>query len=313
MSQSTKWYSVDLKAMAVLYRLYIQAFSRFAKRRSPHTSEAHADRYRHFEQQEVRAFADLDAEATELGNQYRGLGVSVGLLGALIIFLAVAPTGLRLGGPVMVVFGAAKLAAMVTMFLLIWHHAFRSKLRTRWIIARRRAELQRYQTLRASMDQLRKIPPAADAALNLRNELARILDDQVKYNSGKAATYATIEWCSDRAGWAGFLIAVLAAFWLFLADLEIVRDQPWLIFLTTALPALVGAIHGINGFLQVGTLADQHLAMSRHLGELSVRLRKTEGGGNEKLQEVAEEAYRHLTDRDTQWVDTARKLGLKPV
>jgi hypothetical protein len=83
------------------------------------------------------------------------------------------------------------------------------------------------------------------------------------------------------------------------------------LLLTVFVPALIGAIHGINGFLKLGDLAEDHLTMSARLSQVAEELERTPAGDAIRLTELSELVYQLLTNRDVQWTDTANRLGLK--
>jgi hypothetical protein len=95
-------------------------------------------------------FESVDKLATKLGNRYRGMGVMVGVMGVGIIFCAIGPFALQLNGQVEGVLGGLKIVLMVSMLLLVWAGTC-SRVKDRWITARREAEMLRYADLHQSI------------------------------------------------------------------------------------------------------------------------------------------------------------------
>lgn len=247
----------------------------------------------------LSGFEALDEHATRLGNRYRGIGVSVGILGALIVFCALAPLGFALDEAQARLIGACEVGLMLLTIILI---AFgrKSAIRQTWIAARRQAEAMRYQGLAAHIEK-----NDDQAAGQCLAELLEGEAGQIKYNQSKALQYELLESASRLVTWGAFFVA------LFGAVLHLFMHAHWLIFLTAFLPALVGVIHAINGFLQIGELADEHHVMANRLEEILVRLHSPKGSADELLN-LARLAYQLLTTRDAKWADSATKLDLKP-
>jgi|SRR5690554_1500444 len=261
-------------------------------------------------------FEEADALATRLGNRYRGIGVSVGILGILIILFAIAPTALEITGLLELVLGIAKVLSMAVMVGLVVYGS-RSGLRRRWITARRHAESLRYQSLFCQIQCLKDLLAQEERNKSMISEAARLKDQvtnllgagtkhcQISYNKRKGHQYEAVERIGDRLGWIGFFLAFSAAlshlFW----------HASWLLLLTVFVPALIGAIHGINGFLKLGDLAEDHLTMSARLSQVAEELERTPAGDAIRLTELSELVYQLLTNRDVQWTDTANRLGLK--
>lgn len=249
-----------------------------------------------------KRFVDIDNEATALGNQYRGIGVTVGLLGVLIIFCAVAPDGFESGHTATLIFTISKILMMLWMAYLVWK-TVNSKLRSKWITARLNAEILRYKLLQNSIENLQKTPEDPTASARVMQELNTVFDSQIEYNKAKASQYQAIEQLSEYLGWIGFAIALTGA------CLHLVIHQSWLIFPTAFVPAFIGAIHGINGFLRLSDMSEDHFTMAKQLESVHSELKI--GYDTLKLIELAQTTYQILTKRDLQWVETAEKLGLK--
>lgn len=250
-----------------------------------------------------RSFEQIDAAATNLGNEYRGVGVAVGLLGVLIVFCALAPIGFELGHTATLAVTLVKIVLMAFTVCLVVR-TNRKGLRGKWIAARIKAEMLRYQFLRVAIQRLAAAPRDQEARSRLVDELNRLFDDQIDYNEKRARSYHSIEHISDRIGWIGFGAAIAAA------CLHLFLHDSWLVFPTAFVPVLVGAIHAINGFLRFADLAEEHTAVAKRLRETRSRLADC-SLLPDKVLELAKATYQILSSRDTQWIVTARKLGLK--
>lgn len=241
---------------------------------------------------------DHDSAATTLGNRYRGMGVAIGLLGAAIVLCAVLPVALNLHhGPALAV-GIAKVALMTLMVGIIYY-GIRSKTRDKWVMNRRHAERQRYKSLSGELQK------EEFDANKVRELLAPILREQVRYNHAKMEQYESIETFSDRLSWLAFGLAFAAAV------IHLFHHADWLLFFTAFGPALVGAVHGINGFLRIGDLAEDHDKMYHRLQELAEALDAVANDVREEVREIATAAYELLCDRDARWEEHAHRLGLK--
>lgn len=239
-----------------------------------------------------------DGSATRLGNLYRGMGVVVGLLGAAIVFSALLPVGFHLEEETTLAIGVIEVVLMLAMALIVLG-GIRYGIRDRWVIARREAEKQRYSVLYSELTQ-----ESADG-VRIRELLEPVIKGQVDYNKSKMKQYESIEIFSDRLSWLGFFLALTAAIAHFFLH------APWLIFFTAFGPALVGAIHGINGFLRIGDLAEDHGKMYQRLKELLEKLEVTSTSNLDEIRKIGAAAYDLLSDRDAHWEAMARKLGLK--
>jgi len=253
------------------------------------------------------SYEAADEMAVKYGNRYRSLGIAIGLLGIAIVFLAIAPTGFSLEGQLVQVVAVAKVVLMVAMLLIVWFGE-RSRINRSWIALRLHAEALRYAKLRDALQAFRDTrSPAHDAAL--RAELVRVLDGdegQIAYNAGKKAQYEAIERFSDVLLWFSLGLAIFGAVGhLFL-------HWSWAIFLTAFLPAMVGGIHGINGFLSVGGLAWAHERTHEKLLEVRDELDHADDPQGQALLDVGSEALTILTSRDARWKVAAEKGKLKP-
>jgi hypothetical protein len=241
-----------LQLYAACYRVYRAVFEPQSKIAALRRSKNHTP-------------VSLDNDATLLGDAYRGSGVLVGILGALIIFCAIAPFGLGVGGmPVAQIFGVAEVVLMVLVILTIVSVRKGSKnksdLKARWFEARSAAEQVRYKPLQdISSSSLSEICHVVEPLLGLQ---AGSNDDQITYNERSAERYHAIELAAERATLFGFTVSLAAAATHLLFHLDA------LIFLTGFLPAAVGALHGINAFLKLEPLSEDHHRMAEELKSL---------------------------------------------
>lgn len=251
-------------------------------------------------------FERIDKLATQLGNRYRGMGVLVGIMGMGIIFCAIGPIALQLNAKVGEVLGALKIVLMVAMLVLIWVGTC-SRIKNRWVAARREAELLRYADLYQAIQLLQRQPHDLKEREVVRSKLLEILDGtegQVAYNASKLKQFESIEHVSNLAGWLGFVMALTAAI------VHVWVHKPWLLMFTGFLPALIGGIHGINAFLGLAGLVEETSKMKDRLGQLLDAVKHT--SPDENFLDLAKLTYDTLTTRDVMWAEGADKLGLTP-
>ena len=144
----------------------------------------------------------------------------------------------------------------------------------------------------------------------LQDELHNILEGdygQIEYNKGKAKQYQDIEYFSEALIWLSFVLVATGAVGHFLFPM------PQWIFLTAFFPAAVGTLHGVNAFIGISTLADEHAKMTEHLSQAFASLQKPEVFNDSgRLSELAKGTLDILNSRDAQWAGTIRKVeGLK--
>lgn len=252
-------------------------------------------------------FESLDRMTSRMGDSYRGSGVAAALLGAGIIFCSLGPIGFSLKPQGALWFHVGKFALMIGLALLMLH-TLRQDLRTRWVSLRQQTERLRYAPLREAIDALRLAPGQIKHSAQLWTAMSALLlgeQSQTRYNRQRAATYLGIERACDVFTWMGIgiaLVAALAYFWL---------SAPWLIFFTAFVPALVAALHGINGFLQLRPLAEEHEALANKLEGMADVLAKLAPEDTQRLLELAELTYTALADRDARWSETAARSGMR--
>jgi hypothetical protein len=250
-----------------------------------------------------------DNDATLLGDAYRGSGVLVGILGALIIFCAVAPFGFGIGGKAIAqLFGIAELLLMLWVIQTIVYVRTGAKtkedLKSRWLEARSVAELARYKPLEdITSGSLPEIRSVVEPLLGFP---ASSNDDQIAYNRRSAERYHAIEHAAERATWAGFAISLAAAATHLLFHLDA------LIFLTAFLPAAVGALHGINAFLRLELLSEDHHRMAEALKTLRDEfLGAVAADDLDRVRELAQRIHELLGTGHLGWREIATKLEVK--
>lgn len=243
--------------------------------------------------------ANHDALATQLGNRYRGMGVAVGCCGALSVLCALLPVGLTLNNTTQELAVIFELVFILVMVLIV-SQGIRSQTHSRWLHHRRTAEKQRYAALKSEIEQ----PSNED---KLKQLLQEILEEQIRYNDQKAKQYESIERFSDVFSWSGIVLATVAGVAHLLG-----AHASSLIFLSVFMPALVGAIHGINGFLRLQDLAEDHAKMAARLKKLKADLEEGEVLPS-KTRELANSILTLLSNRDDEWERMTQRLGLKVV
>jgi len=242
----------------------------------------------------------IDSLATHLGNAYRGSGVLVGLLGAMIIFCAVAPVGFGvLHDHSAIYFGIAEVILMTWVLFTIFS-AHQKNLKGRWIEARKQAEIERYAPLKESMTKdLAGLQAAALPLLDGAN-------CQITYNRKKHAQYHAIEHSAEKATLIGFGLSLLAAV------LHLVVHADALIFLTAFLPAMVGALHGINSFLRLEQLALDHQKIAAELEGMKASFTQAVGKNDlNAARLVVDEMHSLLTEGHLGWIDIANRLEVR--
>lgn len=236
---------------------------------------------------------EWDDEATKLGNTYRGAGVSVALLGALIVFTALTPSALNLSEDISQLINVLEIALLALVLWLVHKHQKQEQRDTRqlWIEARTEAERLRYETLRRLTDAKSELNTAY--SIELKTEIQLILDDQIGYNQKKQAKCERIEHVTDKVSVVGFSFAFLGA------SAHIFIHTHLLLYATVFVPALIGALHGINSFLQLSRHAVHHEEIANNLIKIKNHL-KAEIPPQE-LNALGDQLYQLLTDSDQIW------------
>lgn len=257
--------------------------------------------------------SELSRAARHAGEVYRGLGVLVGLMGALVVLLALLPDALRLGDAAKTVLSYAKFALMALILVLLFV-VRRYELRSRWIQLRLLNESRRYAALESALSD------ASDSGAGAAGALAHRLRDalegptgQIAYNEGRAHAYEGIEAFVKQITYAGFGLSMLAAAAsVVLAHLSV--KAPWLLLLTAFVPAAVAALHGIVGFLRLPELVVQHERMAARLAHwlASIPPDLATPGATQQLIQVAESALADLRQGDRVWTTVVRKAVVLP-
>ena len=295
------------KVFATYYTTYMKSLGRFNKAHKKHESRE-AEEERLIEEFGSKPFEELDEEASLLGNAYRGVGVVIALLSALIIFSAIAPVAFELHGFLYWVFGLTEVLSMALVIGLIVY-AKKSHLHLKWKCARRLAEQKRYMRFAELLENAEE-NPTSESVEKLRHETLSHLSGegcQVSYNARKAEDYHRIEHFCGFFGWVGFGVALVGAL------LHLWFHSNLLLLCTVFLPALVGALHALNSFLKLDDLADDHRQMSNKLSLLKGKIDQT-GEDLDCLEakiHVSKTVYNTLVLRDKQWVAMVDRQSLK--
>jgi hypothetical protein len=256
------------------------------------------------------SFEQVDRAATTAGDHYRALGISVGLLGIAVVFLALAPFGLALDERTAHLVGGLEIALMVTMLLVVVVGR-RRRTHRRWIILRARAEELRYRPLAELVERAAAAPDDAPTLDGLEQAMLDILDGpqgQIAYTAAKASQYEAVEHCSDVLLWASVALALVGA-----VGHLFVHWPGWL-FLTAFGPAAMGGLHGINGFLNVGGLIEGHRDMEAALSHSLSELRQLRGSPErgQALPALGAHVLGTLTSHHANWEKSAVKRNLNP-
>lgn len=292
------------RILATTYKNYLTCMSKLGKHAGGHKTPGDE----HTVADEVGrqgAFIDLDQEATMLGNAYRGIGVMVAFLSALIIFSAIAPVALDLHGRSYWILGITEVASMFIVVGLIFY-AKKSHLHKRWRDTRRAAEGLRYAKLSGLLEDAENAPTPQNISRLKEEALSHLSGEwcQITYNLRKNASYHKIEKLSEKIGWFGFALALIGALW------HLWSHENWLLLATVFLPALVGALHGLNSFLKLDDLIHDHKKMANQLEEIKKRI----GGASDDPDSVIKASrmvYETLLDRDEQWAEMVERQKIQ--
>ena len=244
--------------------------------------------------------SELDEIATRLGDDYRGLGVVVGVLSMGIIFCALAPFGLELDELSAHRASCIELVLMMTI-VFIFLYVKTSKLHQRWINFRLLAEQARYESLGIACDK--------QNIENISKELTKNLSEQIQYNLNKHSECESIETATAILIWLAFPCAFLAA----IAHIFF-EHVPWLIFLTAFLPSVGATIHGVNSFLAIGELAKEHHHTAHVLKLEEEKFIKAQSlNSDNEILKIGINVFKILTEGAQKWQsEIAAKQKIKP-
>jgi hypothetical protein len=299
-----------LAFLSTLYLRYIKGMERIGRGLVPHGEHKDHTVVSKSNETVANGLAANDGRATLYGNAYRGAGILIGILGAAIVFCALAPIGFHvsdsLGGTV---FGILEVTFMVVVMTLLYGISSLG-LKEKWIDSRLSAERLRYATLRQVVDAgaLDQVSAELDSVLGVDSG-SHGGNDQIHYNEKKHGAYHAMEHLAGRCTYLGFGFSFIAAIAHILTH-HLHLD--WLIFFTAFLPAAVGALHGINSFLRLEQLAEQHqmMAVALRASREQYALAK-KAGDSRAILATGAAVYRLLTEGDGVWVKLAQKQDVK--
>ena len=252
----------------------------------------------------------MDLPATNYGSRYRGAGVFTGLLGIGIVFTAIAPSAFALTTDwVLQVFGVVKVLMMLFMLIIVKRIDGANGLKQDWMNSRLASEKKRYSDLESAILELRSGLDAASTE-KVKMKLCGVLDGaegQIHYNSNRANQYEAIEHTTARLGTIIFFVALFAACSLLLSEFHIIPHQAWLILFTAFFPAALGGLHGINGFLTIGSLATDHRKMQLFLEAALKNLKRSDASDTDTVLKIADEVVAGLNSRDDEWKEKTNK------
>jgi hypothetical protein len=257
---------------------------------------------------------DVDGAATAAGEFYRGIGVTVGLFSALVIFAALAPFAFEFAkdGELKDCVSLAKLVTMLLILGLVMYAKHR-KLKDRWIETRLLAEELRYSALQKSLANTAATPADPAVIRRLRHEVLDVLEGpvrgQIPYNQDKVRRYHRMEASLKSLTYLGFAISLVGA------AISALAFHTWLLLLTAFLPAAVAAMHGIAGFLRLSELVTQHQSMLTVLIYLREAVPDSDELTSQELQvlrRIAVDLLHRLRQGDTAWTGIATQSEVTP-
>jgi hypothetical protein len=257
---------------------------------------------------EDREFAEVDAEATRMGEAYRGLGIAIGALGAVIIFLALLPSGWNLDPAAEKLVKGCKVFLMVMLVGLVVRARAR-KHKAAWMDTRLVAEFKRYEPL---ANLIRAAPDGtAQSYSALRSAVGELLGGgncQIRYHRSKQHAYLAIEGVAVWTTYAGFAVAFVGA----VVGLFVKASS--LVLVTVFIPAAIGTAHAINNFLRLPQLVSQHGEMVQLLERIKADLpdNPQELGAQEQWLRLAQELLELVRRGDTAWTSVASHQDVLP-
>jgi hypothetical protein len=232
-------------------------------------------------------FQPLDNDATRRGEVYRGVFILLGVLGIVIVFLALAPVALGWQETLLKASKWSKFVLMLLALALVGGCRWR-KSKSKWIDSRLAAEQLRYRRLELAIQSAKDAPADKAAGTRLLTECHDVLTGpggQIAYNERQMHRYERIEHRVSQLTFAGFAVSILAAGWALLPGAP---SSEQLLLGTAFVPAAMGTLHAVNGFLRLPQLAAHHKQMFEALAALRSRLTARGTGIAEHLELLAE-------------------------
>lgn len=245
-----------------------------------------------------RALDDLDQQATVLGDTYRGIGVLAGLLTVGIVFFSTLPSALHMPQSLHKASEILQVACMAAIVFLLFYSR-RSGMKERWIALRVAAEPMRYTALSLALAQAKVSHSGIDAS-TLRNACLAVIEGengQLVYHMKRARQFDAILRGSRLFTLLSIALSLVAA------AIQLFLPLQWLLFLIAFLPGMAGALQGVNGFLRLGGLLNEHQIMAQRLSSLRDRL--MDAGDATAALSVAEKIYDTLIGESKVWGDIA--------
>jgi hypothetical protein len=288
-----------LAVLAPLHKGYLRAMTGFARFQTLGPSAPRSPE-----------FETLDAAANRAGAIYRGLGVGVGLLSILVLFLAVVPSALELSPTSVSWVKVTKVYAMVAIVAAVTLAVVCPWRRT-WTVLRKEAQAKAYGSAGGARNNQDASAEANDVQIKVRDDLRLLVDEQIAYNAMTARKYHRVERMTLIVTYFVFVIALICAA---LDAVVFLPTSPWkksLLFGTVFLPGVVGILHGINGFLGVSEQAFSCKLMEDHLTQLRRTLEQLQQpdaapSREDALAAVSIQIRDVLTRHDDLWAEAVK-------
>jgi hypothetical protein len=252
------------------------------------------------------ALAVADARATSLGEIYRGAGVFVGFLGVTALVLMIAPSAMRMNPELAKCCGIGRVL-VIACAPAIGYFIISREWKENWVTARVAAEHLRYQRLQDATEEFRTSPTMNPE--RLVHDVLGLLSGphgQVAYNRRKQQEYTVVL----RRTKAATVIAFVAS--LVGATAQLVWNEPALLVLTAFIPAFVGGLLGVNGFLRISQHAEDHKRIAGQLETIREQVLHMQVKRDyEGLASVAQRTYQLLTVGNSAWMETASQQVVK--
>lgn len=255
-----------------------------------------------------KSLESVDDAATRLGEEYRGYGVLIGLLGIVAIGLALWPHAFSVHGP------AQERLARVEFGVLFLIGALLVKIRLSdvkgsWIRTRLQAEGLRYRALRDAIETARSGCEHKPLRALLLGFMDGGPDCQIRYHLDQVERYERIESAAVRASIVALIGAACASF------AEVAGAQRHeLLLMTIGVPVLVALLHGILAFLRLPQLINQHEQTAAALIRLKAAAFGPDAAADDstKLLESAEVFYNLVRRGDVVWSGIAAQHEVIP-